>query len=125
MRHPDHLAEQITTALDEQTVQVPGTETARDIVPGLAETLAVIPSRREALKQRIASLLTAHPLAKVLTSMPGIGVRTGARVLAVVGDGTAFPTAAYLASYAGLAPVTHRSGISIRGKHPPCGGSPS
>lgn len=50
--------------------------------------------------------------------MPGIGVRTAAaRFLIDVGDATAFPTAAHLAAYAGLAPVTRSSGSSIRGEH--------
>jgi transposase len=51
--------------------------------------------------------------------MPGIGVRTGARILAEIGDATTFPTAAHLAAYAGLIPVTRRSGSSIRGEAPP------
>lgn len=51
--------------------------------------------------------------------MPGIGVRTGARILIDVGDGTAFPSAGHLGTYAGLAPVTRSSGSSIRGEHPP------
>ncbi len=55
--------------------------------------------------------------------MPGIGVRTAARILLEVGDGTAFPTPGHLAAYAGLAPVTRRSGSSIRGEHPPRGGN--
>ena len=50
--------------------------------------------------------------------MPGIGVRTAARILLEVGDGSAFASAAHLAAYAGLAPVTRRSGTSIRGEHP-------
>jgi transposase len=33
--------------------------------------------------------------------------------------GKDFPTAAHLAAYAGLAPVTRRSGASIRGESPP------
>ncbi|WP_344318976.1 transposase, partial [Actinocatenispora thailandica] len=37
--------------------------------------------------------------------------------------GAAFATAAHLAAYAGLAPVTRRSGSSIRGEHPPKGGN--
>ena len=49
----------------------------------------------------------------------GIGVRTGARILLEVGDGSAFASAVHLASYAGIAPVTHRSGTSIRGNTPP------
>lgn len=61
--------------------------------------------------------------APVLTSMPGIGVRTAARILLEVGDGTAFATLGHLAAYAGLAPVTRRSGSSIHGEHPPRGGN--
>ena len=36
-----------------------------------------------------------------------------------LGDGTGFPTAGHLASYAGLAPATKSSGTSIRGEHAP------
>ncbi|GAA2621202.1 hypothetical protein GCM10010307_04960 [Streptomyces vastus] len=53
------------------------------------------------MEMRVAALLEAHPLAKVLTSMPEVAVRTGARILAEVGDASAFPTAAHLACYAG------------------------
>ena len=66
--------------------------------------------------------LVAAPLSKVLTTMPGVGVRTCARLLTEV-VGKDFPTAGHLASYAGLAPVTRRSGSSIRGEHPPRGGN--
>ncbi|MEV6137828.1 transposase [Nocardia sp. NPDC051990] len=41
----------------------------------------------------------------------------------IVGDGSAFPTAGHLAAYAGIAPITHRSGSSIRGEHPACSGN--
>ncbi len=50
--------------------------------------------------------------------MPGVGVRTGARILIEVGDGSTFPTAGHLAAYAGLAPATRSSGSSIRGEQP-------
>ncbi|MFV2028545.1 transposase, partial [Micromonospora sp. LOL_028] len=36
---------------------------------------------------------------------------------------TSFPTPGHLAANAGLAPVTRRSGTSIRGEHPPKGGN--
>jgi transposase len=58
--------------------------------------------------------VTAHPLSKVLMTMPGVGVRSCARIPAEV-VGKDCPTAGHLASYAGSAPVTRRSGISIRG----------
>ncbi len=50
--------------------------------------------------------------------MPGIGVRTGARILIEVGAGSTFPTAGHLAAYAGLVPATRGSGSSIRGEQP-------
>ncbi|MCD7445740.1 IS110 family transposase [Streptomyces lincolnensis] len=123
MRTPRELAGQIHAALAQQSVQVPGTGSAGEIISGLAESLAVLLKRREILETRMTALLEAHPLAKVLTSMPGVAVRTGARILAEVGDASAFPTAAHLASYAGLTPTTRRSGTSIRGEGPPRGGN--
>lgn len=55
--------------------------------------------------------------------MPGIGVRTGARLLIEVGDGSASPTVDRLAAYAGLAPATRNSGSSLRGEQPSCRGN--
>jgi transposase len=84
---------------------------------------------RELLEQRdevagqVEGMLDAHPLSPVLISMPGVGVRTAARILLEVGDVASFPTSGHLAAYAGLAPVTRRSGTSIRGEHPPKGGN--
>ncbi|PPB49368.1 hypothetical protein C4K88_06595 [Arthrobacter pityocampae] len=49
--------------------------------------------------------------------MPGIGVRTCARILTEV-TGKHFASSAHLASYAGIISVTRRSGTSVRGEHP-------
>ncbi|CAM5569127.1 IS110 family transposase [Streptomyces hirsutus] len=40
-----------------------------------------------------------------------------------VGDGSSFPSAAHLASYADLAPATRSSGASIHGEHAPRSGN--
>jgi transposase len=117
-RMAERLVEDIFTALDEQTVVVPGTDAAAVIVPKLAANLSALLDQRRQLASSIEELLEAHPLSKLLTSMPSIGVRTGTRILIDVGDGSAFPTAGHLAAYAGLAPVTRRSGSSIRGESP-------
>ncbi|MGO2944165.1 MAG: transposase, partial [Brevibacterium aurantiacum] len=53
-----------------------------------------------------------------LTSMPGVGVKTASQILLAAGDFSAFKTAGHLAAYAGIAPVTRRSGTSIRGEFP-------
>ena len=117
------LVDDIFDALDEQTVVVPGTNTLEVIVPSLAKSLAAVHDQRRALEAQIEALLEAHPLSPVLTSMPGIGVRTAAVLLVTVGDGSSFPSAAHLASYAGLAPATRQSGSSIHGEHAPRGGN--
>ncbi len=122
-RMAERLIDDIFTALDEQTVVVPGTGTLDVIVPSLAKSLAAVHEQRRALEARIEALLEAHPLSPVLTSMPGIGVRTAAVLLTTVGDGSSFPTAAHLASYAGLAPATRQSGTSIHSEHAPRGGN--
>ncbi|CAM5597677.1 insertion element IS110 uncharacterized 43.6 kDa protein [Streptomyces canarius] len=117
-RMAGRLIEDIFTALDEQTVVVPGTDAVALIVPSLASSLQAVLDQRKLLATRIEELLEAHPLSKVLTSVPGIGVRTGTRILIDVADGSRFPSAAHLAAYAGLAPATRSSGSSIRGEQP-------
>jgi len=117
------LVEQIFTALDAQTVVVPGTTAAETVLPRLADSLRDLLRQRDQVAEQVEGMLDAHPLSSVLTSMPGIGVRTAARILLEVGDGSSFPTSGHLAAYAGLAPVTRRSGTSIRGEHPPKGGN--
>jgi transposase len=102
-RMSERLIEQIFTALGEQTVTVPGTSAAEKILPRLADSLRDVLVQRDQVAGEVEGMLDAHPLA--------------------VGDGTAFPTPGHLAAYAGLAPVTRRSGTSIRGEHPAKGGN--
>jgi transposase len=118
-RMAERLVEDVFTALDEQTVVVPGTNAAATIVPSLARQLAAVLEQRRTLEAQIKALLEAHPLSKLLMSLPGVGIRTGATLLVTIGDGSTFATAGHLASYAGLTPVTKSSGTSIRGEHAP------
>ncbi len=110
-------AAEIVKALSEQTVVVSGTQAASIVLPRLAQQLAALRRQREEVAKEVERLVVAHPLCPVLTSMPGVGVRTAARLLIDVAT-RAFASAAHLAAYAGLAPVTRRSGTSIRGEHP-------
>ena len=65
------------------------------------------------IAEQVEQLVLAHPLYLVLTSMPGVGLRTAAVIIAEL-SGKTFKNAAALASYAGLAPTTRQSGTSIR-----------
>jgi transposase len=118
------LADETWAGLNAQTVTVPGTTAAAKVLPGLATQILQLRDQRKEIAKDVEKVLDDHPLAEVLTSMPGVGVKIAARLLAEIGgDITAFPTAAHLAAYAGLAPVTKRSGTSIRGEHLNRGGN--
>ena len=88
---------------------------AADLYPGEAKT-----DRRDAYvladtartRRRQVHWLDASS-DELLASMPGIGPRTGARILAEAGDGSGFTNGSKLAAYAGLAPVTRQSGTSL------------
>lgn len=66
----ERLIEQIMTALDEQTVTVPGTQAAETILPRLADSLRDVLRQRDQVAKEVERMLDAHPLAPVLTSMP-------------------------------------------------------
>ena len=121
-RLAETLTEEIFTALGQQSVVVAGTEAATMVIPILAGQLAALIHQRATVGAQVEALVEAHPLCPVLTSMPGVGVRTAARILTEV-VGKDFADAARLASYAGIAPVTRRSGTSIRGEHAPGAGT--
>ena len=56
-----------------------------------------------------------HPDAEIITSFPGLGPLTGARVLAEIGDDRSrFTDARGLKAYAGAAPITRASGKTTR-----------
>ena len=102
---------------------VAGTDAAAVVLPHLARQLIALHAQRADDAAQVEALVEAHPLYEVLISMPWIGVRTAA-VLAGRDPGQGPPgTGAQLASYAGLAPVTRRSGSSIRGEHVSHGGN--
>jgi transposase len=110
------LAQEIFDALDAQTVVVVGTQAAAVVLPQLAGMLSQLRTSRDTLHAQVEALVAAHPLHAVLSSIPAVGIRTEARILTEV-VGKDFATAGHLASYAGLSPVTWRSGSSIRGDH--------
>ena len=63
------------------------------------------------LEQATIESFNQHPDAGIITSFPGLGLLTGARVLAETGDDRSrFQDAKGLKAYAGAAPVTRASG---------------
>ncbi len=112
------LAEEIVAAPDAQTVTVPGSRAAEIVLPKLADSLKKVLQQRRSIATDAERMLDDHPLSRVLTSMPGVGVRTAAHILIEVSDGSGFSSAGHLAAHAGIAPVTHCSGSSIPANTP-------
>jgi transposase len=63
------------------------------------------------LERAVTESFSLHPDAGIITSFPGLGPLTGARVLAEIGDDRSrFQDAKGLKAYAGAAPITRASG---------------
>ena len=70
------------------------------------------------LEQAAAESFNQHPDAEIITSFPGLGPLTGARVLAEIGDDRSrFADAKGLKAYAGAAPITRASGKTMAVLH--------
>ncbi len=116
-KHSPRIAAKVTAAiavaLARQDVTVPAEAATGRVIADLAAELDRVTARRDALAAEIEEAFLSHPFGELLATMPGIGPRTGARILAEIGDGSAFATGSKLAAYAGLAPVTRQSGTSL------------
>lgn len=82
------FADAITAA-----IVVAGTAAAGQVLPRLAASLRHVLDQRAELAGQVEKIVDAHPLAEVLTSMPGFGVRTAVRILLDVSDASQFLTA--------------------------------
>jgi transposase len=65
----------------------------------------------EAALDRLAA---AHPGVRLLTTIPGVGVRTAEVIAAYLGDGRRFTSADEVSGYAGLVPRQYQSGTTDR-----------
>ena len=115
---PVDLIDRIFAALAEQTVTAPGTDAAELVIPQLTADIKALQQQCETIAGQVEGMLDEFPLAGVLISMPGIGIETASNILLAVGDCSDFASASNLAAYAGIAPVTRRSGTSIKGEFP-------
>jgi transposase len=83
------------------------------------EDLDVLRRRLTQLEADIDRFIQTHEIGKLLVTIPGVGPQTAARVIAEVGDPSAFRDGAALASYAGLVPGLKLSGKSKTSMHAP------
>ena len=86
-----------------ESVVIPKAVTGRVIAEVVVEFDRTL-ERRKRLEAEIEALFEAHPFGRILRTLPGIGPRTGSRILAEIGDGSRFANGSRLASYAGPHP---------------------
>jgi transposase len=104
------VTEEVMAALSAQTVVVPAEATLGRVIGELAGELDRTYGRRTRLASEIEEVFLEHPFGRLLQTLPGIGPRTGARILAEIGDPGRFESGDRLAAYAGLAPAKRQSG---------------
>jgi transposase len=119
VRNAATMAGAAVAAAKTQTVRLPGEEVAAGLVAQLAQEVIALDERIKATDADIEDRFRRHPLAEVITSMPGIGFRLGAEFLAAVGDPALIGSADQLAAWAGLAPVPKDSGKRTGRHHTP------
>lgn len=115
-KDPTALVDAIFAALKAQTVTVLGSDAAELVIPQLAANIKALKDQPGTIAEQVESMLDDFPLYEVLMSMPGVGIKTATQILLTIGDGSDFDSEGHLAAYAGIAPVTRRSGSSIRGE---------
>lgn len=90
------------------------------IVDSIQNHLDWLAEEIEMLEQDIDDHLDRHPDIKrdadLITSIPGIGDTTAAKVLAYIGDARRFDSAKALAAFVGVTPKQRQSGSSVKGR---------
>ena len=104
------VADQALSAAAQQTVALPGQDTAAALAAELAGHLLQLHRRIKDTDKAIEAAFAAHPQADIIRSLPGMGTLAGAEFTVAVGDLSTFASADHLAAYAGLAPVARDSG---------------
>ena len=110
------LLERLLTSLGEMAEAPPGAALREEIsIPACARRIAELASVRRDNVRRAKELLKDCPTYHLLSSMPGVGIKTAVAFVIHV-DIALFDSASKLASYAGIAPRTRQSGTSIKGE---------
>jgi transposase len=87
---------------------------AAQALDGLRALLEAIEHQIAVVDRDVTAEAARDPVVVRLLAIPGIGPRLGLLVRAEIGDITRFPTAAHLASYAGVVPRVSQSGKTCR-----------
>jgi len=114
VRHLASLEKHIQQVKNRLQAQLP----SAPVQASLHRMLDFLTAELKACKKAVQAYLKQHPelhtLARLLTSIKGIGDLTAARLIAEIGDITRFNTPEQLVAFIGLDPRRHESGTSVR-----------
>lgn len=84
----------------------------------LSAALASLEAQRKAMEVMLQAIVEEHfsNTKHLLESIPGIGPKTSALLIAITGDFKRFEQVNQLIAYVGLSPRVYQSGTSVRGK---------
>jgi len=114
-RRIDERAREIQIALRSDQLGAPDlvSESMGTVVKALVAVAGELSTQIAALELELAARFDQHPDAKVIRSLPGLGMILGARVLAEFGDDpNRYADAKSRKNYAGTSPITRASGHS-------------
>ena len=112
-RDPQARAERVLAVLRAEELHQPGPVQAAYAATVAAEValIGTLNAQVASLGQVVADHFGQHPAAEILTSLPGLGVILGARILGEFGDDpNRYVDAKARKAYAGTAPITRASG---------------
>ncbi|MEL5955671.1 IS110 family transposase [Streptomyces sp. CLV115] len=104
------IAEKALAAARAQESAANAEDVAAELVAELAQKIMEMNNRLKELEKKVKELLSRHPQAPIVLSMPGFGGVLAAELLAAIGDISRFPTSGRLAVASGMAPVSRDSG---------------
>lgn len=86
----------------------------RPALASAVEEIRALEHRLREIERQIAALAVDTPAVAALRTVPGIGLLSATALVAFVTDAARFPTARHFASYLGLTPREHSSGLRRR-----------
>lgn len=115
-RNIEARATEIQTALRSQQLAAPGrlSDAYGAVAHSAVAVIVSLTGQIAVLEKALAEGFDEHPDAKIVRSLPGLGTVLGARVLGEFGDDrTRFANAKCRKNFAGSAPITKASGLSL------------
>jgi transposase len=112
-RNIDKRVQEIQTALRAEQLEAPAlvADAMGTLVGSLVVIIDTLQIQIGVLEQQLGEHFEAHPDAKIIRSLPGLGMILGARVLAEFGDDpNRYDDAKCRKNYAGTSPITKASG---------------